>query len=41
MTYKRIAKTKEDLRKNPEKVDISMGKEYLRRGIVKNLNKKI
>lgn len=34
MTYKRRAKKKEDLRKNPDKVDISMGKKYLEEGRV-------
>ncbi len=29
MTYKRKAKKKDDLRKNPDKIDTSMGKKYL------------
>ena len=34
MTYKRKAKKKEDLRKNPNIVDTSMGKKYLEMGRV-------
>lgn len=34
MTYKRKAKEKEDLRKNPDKIDTSMGKKYLEMGRV-------
>jgi len=34
MTYKRKAKKKDDLRKNPNKVDTSMGKKYLEEGRV-------
>ncbi|MDD4438326.1 MAG: hypothetical protein PHS04_09860 [Tissierellia bacterium] len=40
MTYKRKAKKKEDFNKNPEKVDTTMGKKYLKQGRVKNLNKR-
>ncbi len=34
MAYKRKAKKKEDLRKNPSVVDTSMGKKYLEMGRV-------
>ena len=34
MTYKRKAKKKEDLRKNPNVVDTSMGEKYLKMGRV-------
>ena len=34
MIYKRKAKKKEDLRKNPSVVDTSMGKKYLEMGRV-------
>ena len=34
MTYKRKAKEKEDLRKNPNVVDTSMGRRYLEEGRV-------
>ena len=34
MAYKRKAKEKEDLRKNPNVVDISMGRRYLEMGRV-------
>ena len=34
MTYKRKAKEKEDLRKNPDIVDTSMGRKYLEMGRV-------
>lgn len=34
MTYNRLAKTKDDLNKNPEKIDTSMGKKYLEMGRV-------
>lgn len=37
MSYKRKAKEKEDLRKNPEKVNTEMGKRYLKEGKVKRL----
>lgn len=37
MTYNRLAKTKDDLNKNPETVDTSMGKKYLEMGRVKIL----
>lgn len=39
MTYKRKAKAKPDLRKNPDKVDLSKGAEYLKQGKVKYLKK--
>ena len=39
MTYKRKAKVKPDLRKNPDKVDLSKGREYLEQGRVKYLKK--
>ena len=34
MAYKRKAKKKDDLRKNPSVVDTSMGKKYLKEGRV-------
>lgn len=34
MTYKRKAKEKEDFRKNPDKIDTSMGRYYLKTGRV-------
>jgi hypothetical protein len=34
MAYKRKAKKKEDLRKNPDKIDTSMGRYYLKMGRV-------
>ena len=34
MAYKRKAKKKKDLRKNPDIVDTSMGKKYLKEGRV-------
>ena len=34
MTYKRKARSKEDLRKNPDFIDTSMGKKYLKMGRV-------
>lgn len=34
MTYKRKAKKKKDLRRNPDKIDTSMGKKYLKMGRV-------
>lgn len=39
MTYKRKAKVKQDLRKNPDHVDISKGREFLLSGKVKILKK--
>lgn len=39
MTYKRKAKVKDDLNKNPDKVDLSKGREYLKDGRVKYLKK--
>lgn len=39
MTYKRKAKPKEDLSKNPDKIDLSKGREYLKSGRVKILKK--
>lgn len=39
MTYKRKAKVKEDLNKNPDKIDTSIGRMYLERGKVKYLKK--
>lgn len=39
MTYKRTAKPKEDMSKNPDKVDLSKGVEYLKQGKVKYLKK--
>lgn len=40
MTYKRKAKEKEDLRKNPNVVDTSMGRKYLEEGRVVILENK-
>lgn len=37
MNYKRKAKEKEDLRKNPEKVNTEIGRKYLEEGRVKIL----
>ena len=34
MTYKRKAKAKRDLSRNPDKIDTSMGKKYLKMGRV-------
>ena len=34
MAYRRKAKKKDDLRKNPDKIDTSMGKKYLEEGRV-------
>ena len=39
MTYKRTAKPKPDMSKNPDKVDTSKGREYLEQGKVKILEK--
>lgn len=39
MSYKRKAKVKEDLSKNPDKVDTSIGRAYLEEGKVKYLKK--
>ncbi len=39
MTYKRVAKEKDDLSKNPDTVDTSKGREYLLSGKVKILKK--
>ena len=35
MSYKRKAKKKPDLSKNPDKIDLSKGREYLEKGKVK------
>ena len=40
MAYKRKAKKKEDLRRNPNVVDTSMGKKYLEEGRVVILEKR-
>lgn len=40
MSYKRVARRKDDLNKNPDKVDTSMGSYYLKKGLVKIINKK-
>ena len=40
MTYKRKAKEKEDLRKNPSVIDTSMGRKYLEEGRVVILENK-
>ena len=40
MAYKRKAKKKDDLRKNPDKIDTSMGKKYLEEGRVVILENK-
>lgn len=39
MAHKRKAKKKDDLRKNPDKIDISMGRYYLKMGLVKIIDK--
>lgn len=39
MTYKRVAKKKPDLSKNPDTVDTSKGREFLLSGKVKILKK--
>jgi hypothetical protein len=39
MTYKRVAKKKDDLSKNPDKVDTSVGRILLESGKVKILKK--
>ena len=39
MTYKRKAKVKDDLNKNPDKVDTSIGRMYLDQGKVKILKR--
>ena len=39
MTYKRVAKKKDDLSKNPDKVDTSKGREFLLSGKVKILKR--
>ena len=39
MTYKRKIKVKDDLNKNPDKVDTEIGKTYLKQGKVKYLKK--
>ena len=39
MTYKRVAKKKPDLSKNPDTVDTSKGREFLLSGKVKVLKK--
>jgi len=39
MSYKRKAKVKDDLSKNPDKVDRSIGRMYLDQGKVKYLKK--
>ena len=39
MSYNRKAKRKDDLNKNPGKVDTSKGREYLEQGRVKYLKK--
>ncbi len=39
MAYKREAKKKDDLRKNPDKIDTSMGRYYLEIGRVKIIDK--
>lgn len=39
MTYKRKAKPKPDMSKNPDKVDTSKGREFLLSGKVKILKK--
>lgn len=39
MTYKRKAEVKQDLRRNPDQVDTSKGREYLKQGKVKYLKK--
>ena len=39
MTYKRVAKKKPDLSKNPDKVDTEIGKTYLKQGKVRILKR--
>lgn len=39
MTYKRKAKKKPDLSKNPDKVDTEIGKTYLKQGKVRILKR--
>jgi hypothetical protein len=39
MTYKRKIKVKDDLNKNPDKIDTSIGRAYLEEGKVKYLKK--
>ncbi len=39
MTYKRQSKPKDDLSKNPDKIDLSKGREYLKSGKVKILKR--
>lgn len=39
MSYKRKAKDKDDLRKNPEKINTEIGRKYLKEGKVKILKK--
>ena len=39
MTYKRKIKVKDDLNKNPDKIDTSIGRAYLEHGKVKILKK--
>jgi hypothetical protein len=39
MTYKRKAKPKPDLSKNPDKVDTEIGKTYLKQGKVRILKR--
>lgn len=39
MSYKRKAKVKDDLNKNPDKIDTSIGRTYLEAGKVKYLKK--
>ena len=39
MSYERKAKKKPDLSKNPDKIDLSKGREYLESGKVKILKK--
>lgn len=39
MSYKRKAKKKPDLSKNPDKIDLSRGRELLKQGKVKILKK--
>lgn len=39
MSYKRVSKKKEDIRKNPGDVDTSKGREFLEQGKVKILTK--
>lgn len=39
MAYKRKAKPKEDMNKNPDQIDLSRGRELLKQGKVKILKK--